>query len=106
MTLQAACLGQRSPEKDPTHQMSRGALECHLAAIEDRISKTATVLVMATDYTQGESGSDDRIEPAAARMVVNAMEMADEQLVAAQAAVDQLKAEAGIKAETQEARHG
>ena len=97
MTLQAACLGQHSPETNPTHQVSREALECHLAAIEDRISKTATVLVMATDYAQGESGSDDRIDFGAARMVVDAMEIADEQLAAATAAIAELKAEAGIK---------
>ena len=94
MTIQGACL--RDSLK-AVGTMSREALECHLAGIEDRISKAATVLVMGGDFAQGEINSDGGIDSGARRMVADAMEMADEQLVAANAAIALLKAEAGIK---------
>jgi hypothetical protein len=73
--------------------MSREALACHIDAIEDRISKAGSVLTVATEHVEGQTR----------RMVLDAIEVVDEQMVQAQRAIDQLKSEAGIKVEE---RHG
>ena len=92
-TLQAGILqaGEGRAMADVT--MSRLALDCHLAGIEDTISKTATILVMAKDYIEGETGD----------MVKDAMDLMEQQMGMAQRSIRGLKSEAGIKEEEREA---
>ena len=71
--------------------MSREALECHLAAIDDRIEKTVNVLGYLPEYIEGDT----------AKMVKTSIEISVEMARSAQHAIDRLKSEAGIKVEEQ-----
>jgi hypothetical protein len=71
--------------------MSRAALGLHLSAVEEYLSRIATLLVTIDPYVNGER----------AFMVRDAMGMADEQVAGALSAINDLKVNAGIKTEAQ-----
>ena len=66
--------------------MSRETLECHLAAIDNRIEKSITMLGFLDDYCEGD------IE----KMLKNSIAISVDMARGAQRAIGQLKAEAGL----------